>query len=262
MKKFYVYEHWRTDRDECFYVGKGKGIRAYKMNCRNRHHKAIQAKVSREGAAIEIKIVSSGLSEEEAFFIEMERIAFWRDKKVDLANLTSGGEGPSGLPAWNKKPVICLDDGNVFESSEKACLHYKIDKATLSFCCKGVNTNCSGLHFAFFTNHMSEEDRKNAINKIYQTAASRRKKVSVNKIYGSCSEGLDARGRRASGPMKARKKVICIDDGQVFQSASDAARHYNVALSGLIELCLGKKGRKTIGGLRFRYLEQENASAR
>lgn len=25
---FYVYEHWRLDRDECFYVGKGTGKRA------------------------------------------------------------------------------------------------------------------------------------------------------------------------------------------------------------------------------------------
>jgi hypothetical protein len=29
-KKFYVYEHWRPDKDVCFYVGKGHGRRAYK----------------------------------------------------------------------------------------------------------------------------------------------------------------------------------------------------------------------------------------
>ena len=25
---YYVYEHWRPDKDVCFYVGKGKGGRA------------------------------------------------------------------------------------------------------------------------------------------------------------------------------------------------------------------------------------------
>jgi len=25
---YYVYEHWRPDKDICFYVGKGKGSRA------------------------------------------------------------------------------------------------------------------------------------------------------------------------------------------------------------------------------------------
>lgn len=94
---FYVYEHWRLDRDECFYVGKGRGRRAYEMKqSRNRHHLAIQAKVSREGFAIEVRIVACGISEEDAFAIECERIRFWRYAGVDLANLTDGGEGSSG----------------------------------------------------------------------------------------------------------------------------------------------------------------------
>jgi len=92
---FYVYEHWRTDRDECFYVGKGKGKRAYNMSLRNPHHKAVQNKVIREGFAIEVKIVASGLTEDAAFKLEMERIAFWRSAKIDLTNMTFGGEGIS-----------------------------------------------------------------------------------------------------------------------------------------------------------------------
>ena len=93
---FYVYEHWRLDRDECFYVGKGKGNRAYSTKDRNRHHKAICAKLSREGFAMEIRMVATGLSEKEAFFLERDRIKFWRDAGVDLVNLTDGGEGISG----------------------------------------------------------------------------------------------------------------------------------------------------------------------
>jgi hypothetical protein len=94
---FYVYEHWRLDRDECFYVGKGRGGRAYSTKNRNRHHQAIVAKLSRTGSAFEVRIVASGLSEPEAFELERERIAFWRSSGVDLANLTDGGEGVSGF---------------------------------------------------------------------------------------------------------------------------------------------------------------------
>jgi hypothetical protein len=66
--KFYVYEHWRPDRGECFYVGKGQGRRAYDMRRgRNRWHKFLQAKLSALGTAIEIKIIAEGLTEEEAF---------------------------------------------------------------------------------------------------------------------------------------------------------------------------------------------------
>ena len=95
---FYVYEHWRLDRDECFYVGKGKGNRAYDMRRgRNKHHQAIVAKMHRIGSSVEIRIVADGLAENDAFKIEKERIKLWRDIGVDLTNLTDGGEGTSGF---------------------------------------------------------------------------------------------------------------------------------------------------------------------
>lgn len=93
---FYVYEHWRLDRDECFYVGKGKGRRAYNRNERNSHWRNIVAKLERIGSAYEVRLVATGLFEEEAFALEKERVAFWRDI-VDLANKTDGGEGISGF---------------------------------------------------------------------------------------------------------------------------------------------------------------------
>ena len=94
---FYVYEHWRLDRDECFYVGKGKGGRAYKMRDRNAHHKAIMDKLSREGSGVEVRMVATGMTEDEAFALEVERITFWREAGVDIANRTNGGDGVSGL---------------------------------------------------------------------------------------------------------------------------------------------------------------------
>jgi hypothetical protein len=94
---FYVYEHWRPDRGECFYVGKGKGRRANELRYnRNRFHKFIQAKLSRLGTTVEVRIVANGLNESEAFVLERERIALLRADGADLANRTDGGEGPSG----------------------------------------------------------------------------------------------------------------------------------------------------------------------
>jgi len=90
---FYVYEHWRLDRDECFYVGKGTGRRAYVFDGRNKYHKAICAKLNRIGSAFEVRIVAAGLTENEAFELEVERIKFWRGANVELANLAAGGKG-------------------------------------------------------------------------------------------------------------------------------------------------------------------------
>lgn len=99
MAKFYVYEHWRPDRDICFYVGKGHGDRAWRTTTgkRNRYYRNITAKLARLGMCVEVRLVASMLTENDALRIEIERIAFWNCAGIKLANLTAGGEGTVGL---------------------------------------------------------------------------------------------------------------------------------------------------------------------
>jgi hypothetical protein len=219
MTKYYVYEHWRLDRDECFYVGKGTGIRAFNMWKRNKYHKAIQAKLNREGSGIEVRMVATGLTESEAHEIEMKQIIFWREAGIELANLTMGGEGQTGRvvsaetrqrisqaqigkkrywrnpyhqkrmveaartpearakqslarlgkktgprpphvmeallaanlgkPAHNRRPVVCLEDGNVFASTLEAAKHYGIDRASMGMVCRKERRVAAGLRFKY-----------------------------------------------------------------------------------------------------------------
>lgn len=93
---FYVYEHWRQDTGEVFYVGKGHGNRAWSLSKRKLHHRNIVAKLRRLGFEPHIVLFASGLSEPDALRIECERIAFWRERGVRLVNLTDGGEGVCG----------------------------------------------------------------------------------------------------------------------------------------------------------------------
>ena len=94
---FYVYEHWRADKGECFYVGKGKGGRAYDFRGRHAHHKNISAKLKNMGMKPEVRFAGINLSEQEAFELEIARIAFWKSRAVNLINKTEGGEGVSGF---------------------------------------------------------------------------------------------------------------------------------------------------------------------
>jgi len=95
---FYVYEHWRPDTNQCFYVGKGQGRRAYALKKgRNRYHKAISSKLEQNGLSVEVRIIAEGLPELLAFAIEICRIAIWRGEGVPLANIANGGEGCTGL---------------------------------------------------------------------------------------------------------------------------------------------------------------------
>jgi hypothetical protein len=90
---FYVYEHWRPDTGQCFYVGKGRGRRARVLSGRIAYHRNIVASLRKSDLKIEIKYIATGLSESDAYALEMERIGFWRDMGVYLINQTGGGNG-------------------------------------------------------------------------------------------------------------------------------------------------------------------------
>jgi len=90
---YYIYEHWRPDTNTCFYVGKGTARRAWVMSNRNPHHKAIQSKLTAMGFSVDVRIIVSKLTEEAAFLVERDRIAFYG--RENLSNMTDGGEGTS-----------------------------------------------------------------------------------------------------------------------------------------------------------------------
>lgn len=94
---FYVYEHWRPDKGECFYVGKGRSYRAAVMHGRNSHHRAIQAKLAGRGLRVDVRFVAVRLTEQDALDLEVRRIAYWRGENKKLANRTDGGDGVTGL---------------------------------------------------------------------------------------------------------------------------------------------------------------------
>lgn len=90
---YYVYEHWRMDRNEPFYVGRGKGRRAWLFTSRNRFHKAVIAELTSIGLCAEVRLIVDELTADQSNQIEIDRIAFWRSLGINLANITGGGSG-------------------------------------------------------------------------------------------------------------------------------------------------------------------------
>ena len=89
---YYVYQHRKADTNEIFYVGKGKCNRAFVATKRNPYWKNI---VSKHGFNVEF--VAFNLDEELSFLVELETIDLYKRVGCQLANLTNGGEGTSGL---------------------------------------------------------------------------------------------------------------------------------------------------------------------
>jgi len=89
--EFYVYTHRRATDGQVFYVGKGRGRRAFERSRGNPHWHNV---VNKHG--LEVVLVATGLDEETAFDTERQLISFYRSIGLRLANMTDGGEGASG----------------------------------------------------------------------------------------------------------------------------------------------------------------------
>lgn len=87
--EFYVYAHCKPETGEIYYIGKGKGKRAYDFKRRNEHWHRVAKKYG-----VEVLIIADGLTEKQALELEKNKIA---DIGLDkLCNQTEGGRGLSG----------------------------------------------------------------------------------------------------------------------------------------------------------------------
>jgi hypothetical protein len=93
---YLVYEHWRTDTNTCFYVGKGHAGRERRLTQRGVWHRRVVDKLRRHGHDVEIRVVEKNLHPESASAFEKMRIAYWRACGVELVNATEGGDGTPG----------------------------------------------------------------------------------------------------------------------------------------------------------------------
>jgi hypothetical protein len=133
-KKFYVYEHWRPDKNVCFYVGMGCGRRAQQLydTGRNRHHIRIRNKLERLGMRIDIRIINSGLTRQEAFTREIERIAYWKAIGIKLCNLNAGGEGSHDISMETRELMRQRKLGKKASEETKAKMSVSVKAALLS----------------------------------------------------------------------------------------------------------------------------------
>lgn len=161
--KYYVYFHRRLDNNQVFYVGKGCGNRAWVVSGRTEYWHRV---VNKYGYTIDIFV--NHLTEQEAFDIEIEQIAYHRYIGIKLCNMTDGGEGASGVERtleqrkqiserqkgsknfmFGKTPntakQVTNQYGEIFTSIKHAAKHYNINNSTISICCNGGRLS-SGKH--------------------------------------------------------------------------------------------------------------------
>lgn len=142
---YYAYVHVRPGADVTgvFYVGKGKGRRAWDFGRRNTYHAHITEKYGAQN--IEVSILECS-DEATAFELEAGLIKCLRRSGVILTNTTDGGEGVSGLRHSHEARAQ-------MSAARKGRKHSSVTKAKMS-------ESRSGLSNPFYGKTHSEETKR------------------------------------------------------------------------------------------------------
>ena len=181
MNSFYVYQHKTKDTGEIFYIGKGKGYRAY-SKVRNQYWKRIEAK-----RGFEVEIIKDNMTEKDALELEKSLTETLKPR----ANICIGGGGVTGYKhgpeqlrklsenskgknnafygkkhsletrmkirkarlgqpsGFGTKAIICINDGSKFNSVTQAAKELNLATSFICRVLKGKLKHAKGYKFQY-----------------------------------------------------------------------------------------------------------------
>lgn len=139
-------------------------------------------------------------------------------------------------------PVVCLNTGVIYMSYKEAALANQIQQTSISQCCSGK--------------YLSAGQSENGEKLVW---------MPLSEYHNVTQDYVDAMVYQANvrmhrGAHPLAKRVVCINTGEVFDCAADAAHAFHVDCSSLVKVCKGKLkscGKDAAGTpLGWRYLDQ------
>jgi len=229
IKPYYIYRHIRPDKDEVFYIGKGKYRRGWspeRAESKYGRNKLWHNVVNKNNGNYTIDVMMEFSDPRECSAKEIELISFYGRKNLKagtLVNLTDGGERECGyITTEETKQKL----SKIFSGANHPNYGKKLSAET----CRRKSISLSGAnHFLSgktLPKEWVENIRKTKIGKL-------------NPMY-------DKKGRLHHGA----KKVIDIENNIIYQSLTEAAKINGYKLQTLGNMLTGSRKNST----NLRYL--------
>ena len=146
-------------------------------------------------------------------------------------NSTDGGEGVPGM-IWseeqvsrmvsNRKKIMikCLSTGEEFSSTKEAAEKLGLYRCAISSTCRGRQDSTHGYEFEYLDPKLREVAKKTKESRVIATLIANKKSISAM--------------QKAS-----RKQVICLNDGKIYSSVTEASLSYGLHPSQVSNYCRG-----------------------
>lgn len=136
------------------------------------------------------------------------------------------------------------------------------DRIVYEIICECRSDDLNGLERYFIQLRRGESGVYNISPGVSESGGNIQAESSKKKMSESKKGNTAMVGRRLSNEWRKhlseaqphRKRIECIDTGEVFESFAEAARKTGLDRTKIVSVCTGK--RKSTGGMRFRYADQ------
>lgn len=278
----YVYELINPETNQPFYVGKGRDNRAMKhislrknkqMSKANPHKTNTINQIISRGGKVIVNIVSTHITEDEAFTCEMqlvERYGRQCNNTGILTNITRGGDGATrdGLPV-DQYTLTGEHIRTWTNAKEAARANGWQNYSTICACCKGRERSYKKFLWAY-TGQLPKMSTKikpvyqwtlqGELVKIHPSISSAARELSCDRTTISAQINGKAVGflwsHENTPPayvcsVGVKRSVINLTTGVVYKTVTDAAIDNNDSVSNISAVCNGKQ--KTSKGQKYAY---------
>lgn len=185
------------------------------------------------------------------------RELYWMNELKPQYNIAGGGDSIYTMLESTKKKISESQSGyNNYWYGKKLSIEHK---KKLSEIKKGKPNGLLGRKRPEWVRKKLSESQKGRI--VSQETREKLRKANTGRKHSDefkkkVSESHKGEKSHLYGkPSPKRKKVICLDDGKIFDCIMDAAKYYGAFRNNVSSVCNGKL--KTTKGLRFKFIESD-----